>query len=97
MSKPHQFLRLGILLCWMLLTCGLGLVVQHTVAHAAAALPPGYSLTVTESASTMTYGGTPPSFQAQLTVPAGENPVSNPALFNFKIDSQDYAPDRYTS
>jgi hypothetical protein len=93
MSKRHQLVRFPLLLCWMLLTLGLGMVAQHHVAHAASSLPPGYSLTVTESTSTMTYSGTAPSFQAQLTVPAGENPLSNPALFNFIIDSQDYAPD----
>lgn len=93
MLKRHQFVRFPLLLGWMLLTCGVGMVVQHHVAHAAAFLPPGYSLTVTESTTTMTYSGAAPSFQAQLTVPAGENPLANPALFNFIIDSQDYAPD----
>jgi hypothetical protein len=96
MSKRHHRFRFSLLLCWMLLPCGWGMVAQHQIAHAAS-LPPGYSLTVTESASTMTYGGTAPTFQAQLTIPSGENPVSNPALFNFKIDAQDYGPDKYTS
>lgn len=94
LSKHHHLSRFSLLLCWMLLICGVGMVVQHTDARAASpSLPPGYSLTVTESTSTMTYGGTAPSFQAQLTVPAGENPLRNPALFNFVIDSQSYSPD----
>ncbi|HLV97213.1 MAG TPA: hypothetical protein VKT82_00930 [Ktedonobacterales bacterium] len=45
----------------------------------------------------MTYGGTAPNFQAQLTVPAGENPLKNPSLFNFMIDSQDYGADTSSS
>ena len=71
MNKRYHFVRFSILLCWMLLTCGVGIGVQHNIAHAAA-LPFGYSLTLTESTSTMTYSGTAPSFQAQLTVPEGE-------------------------
>jgi hypothetical protein len=95
MSKRQHLVRFSILLCWMLLTCGLGVFAQHQVAHAASAsLPPGYSLTVTESTSTITYGDTDLTITAQLTVPTGEHPLANPALFNFKIDSQDFGPDR---
>lgn len=92
MSKRHQLVRFSILLCWMLLACGVGIVVQHQLAHATS-LPPGYSLTVTESTSTMTYGGTAPFFQAQLTAPAGDNPLMNPSQFFFTVDSQSFAPD----
>ncbi|HEU5198859.1 MAG TPA: hypothetical protein VFU32_04440, partial [Ktedonobacterales bacterium] len=96
MSKHHRLFRFSILLCWMLLTCGVGIVVQHQVAHAAASLPPGYSLSVTESVSTMTYGDTAPDFQAQLTVPAGENPLMSPNHLFFTTSdtgSIPYAPD----
>lgn len=97
MKKRHQFVRFSLLLCWMLLTLGVGMFVQHNVAHAAASLPPGYSLTVTESTSTMTYGGAAPTFQAQLTVPAGDNPLTNPGQFFFLIDAQAYSPDGHAS
>ncbi len=92
MNKRYHFVRFSILLCWMLLTCGVGIGVPHNVAHAAA-LPSGYSLTLTESTSTMTYGDTAPTFQAQLTVPAGEDPLTSPAEFTFKIGTHSFAPD----
>lgn len=98
MRKCHQFFRFSILLGWMLLICGVEMGVQHHVAHAASpSFPPGYSLTLTESISTMTYGGTPPSFQAQLTVPTGENPVNPPNQFSFLIDSHPFGFDLYSS
>lgn len=97
MSKSHRLFRSSILLCWMLLTSGVGMFVQHPVAHAAAFFPPGYSLTLTESTSTMTYGGTPPSFQAQLTVPAGEIPVNPPNQFSFLIDAHPFGSDSNSS
>src|ERR1051326_8376074 len=92
MNKCHQFFRVSILLCWMLLPVGLGMVLlPHTAYAASPFLPPGYSLTVTESTSTITYGDTALTITAQLTVPAGEHPLANPALFNFKIDSKTLA------
>ena len=97
MRKLHQLFRFPLLLGWMLLIVGVGMVMQHPVAHAAPFFPPGYSLTLTESTSTMSYGGTPPTFQAQLTVPAGENPLTNPAQFTFQIDTTSFAPDGHTS
>lgn len=97
MSKRHYCFRFTLLLCWMLLTLGLGMVAQPHIAHAAASLPPGYSLTVTESTSTMTYGGSAPTIQAHLTVPEGEHPLANPALFNFKVGSRNFAPDSSSS
>src|ERR1051326_5108872 len=92
MSKDHWLLRFSILLCWMLFTVGLGIVGQHTVAHAAP-LPDGYALTITESTSAMTYGGTAPTFQAHLTVPDGDNPLQSPSQVFFTIESQGFAPD----
>src|SRR5690242_12057866 len=97
MSKRHRLFRSSILLCWILLTCGVGMCVQHTAAHAAAFFPPGYSLTLTESASTMIYGGAPPSFQARLTVPAGEIPVNPPNQFSFLIDAHSFGSDSNSS
>ncbi|HEY7126450.1 MAG TPA: Ig-like domain repeat protein [Ktedonobacterales bacterium] len=94
MSNRHHPTRFILTLCWMLLTCGVGMGVLHSAALAAApALPPGYALSVTESASTMTYGSTAPDVQAQLTVPAGDNPLTNPAQFTFQIDTQSFIPD----
>lgn len=95
MSKRHHLVRFSILLYWVLLICAVGMLVQHQVARAASAsLPSGYSLTVAESTSTITYGDTDLTITAQLTVPSGEHPLANPALFNFKIDSQDFGPDQ---
>ena len=94
-NRPH-LVRFSILLCWMLLTCGGGIGVPHNVAHAAA-LPSGYALSVTESTSSMTYGGAAPTFQAQLTVPDGDNPLQSPSQVFFTIESQSFAPDGNTS
>lgn len=99
LSKRHQLLRYSLRLSWMLLTLGVGMVAPHTEAFAAASFPPGYSLTLTESTSMMTYGGTPPTFQAQLMVPAGENPLMSPNQFFFTVDtgSTGYGPDSSAS
>jgi hypothetical protein len=97
MNKRHYLFRFAILLCWVFLTLGGGMVAQHQVAHAATSLPPGYSFTVTESTSTMTYGGTAPTIQAHLTVPDGDNPLTNPGQFSFKIDSQAFLSDGHDS
>ncbi|HEY7418698.1 MAG TPA: hypothetical protein VH593_26200, partial [Ktedonobacteraceae bacterium] len=98
MRTCHHPIRFSLLLGWMLLLCGVGSIAQHQVARAAApALPPGYALSITESASTMTYGGPAPNFQAQLTVPAGENPLQSPNQFFLLVDAQSVAADSSTS
>lgn len=96
MSKRHHLFRFSLLLGWMLLTGGVGMSVHHPVAHAAAFFPPGYSLTLTESISTLTYGDPLPAFQAQLTVPDGENPLMSPNHVFFTMSdsgSRAYDPD----
>lgn len=90
MITHKRFFRLGFLFCWFL-TVGFGVSGQHKTALAAT-LPPGYSLSITESASTITYSGAIPDFHAQLTVPTGDNPLTNPGQFTFLIDSQAFAP-----
>jgi hypothetical protein len=97
MGMFHHPIRFSLLLALLLITCGVGLVVSRPIAHAADFLPPGYSLSVTESASTITYGDTAPNFQAELTTPANDNPLTNPDNFNFVIGSQNFAPTGYTS
>jgi hypothetical protein len=97
MCKRHQLVRFSLLLGWLILTCGVGIGGLHTVAHAAASFPPGYALTLTESIATMTYGGAPPTFQAQLTVPAGEIPVNPPNQFSFLIDAHPFGSDSNSS
>jgi hypothetical protein len=98
MRKRHHSIHASILLGWLLLTLAAGIVVQQHMARAAApAFPPGYNLTVTESANTITYGSTAPDVQAQLTVPPGDNPLTNPGQFYFMIDTQAFIPDGHSS
>lgn len=47
-------------------------------------------LTVSESASTMTYGGTSPSFRASLTPPADDPPVTGVTPYYFTIGSTNF-------
>ena len=50
-----------------------------------------YTLTVTESAPTMTYGDPSPTFRATLTPPADDPPLAGNTPFYIAIDSTDYA------
>jgi hypothetical protein len=68
---------------------GIACFTQHKTALAATHVS-GYQITVTESAPTMFYGESSPSFRAVLTVPAGESPISNLANFFIQIDGQGY-------
>ena len=84
MITNKRLSRLGFLFWIFIIGCG---YFAHPTTASAATLPPGYQMSVTESASTMTYGGVFPDFQAQLTVPT-DDPLTNPNNFYIMIDSQ---------
>src|SRR5579859_4713602 len=58
---------------------------------AAAAIPSGYQITVTESATTMAYNGQSPNFRASLTVPAGDPGPVSADTFSLLVDDQPYS------
>lgn len=73
MIVSKRFLRFTSLLVWLV---GLGAAAFFPVSTALAAPSAnGYSLTLTESTSSMYYGNLSPTFQAFLTVPANEPPM----------------------
>jgi hypothetical protein len=89
MNAKKILFRLGfIFFCTFIAV--LGCFFQHKPALAATHVS-GYNITVTESAPTMYYGETSPSFDAKLTVPDGYPPINNPGDFYIMVDSQSYA------
>ena len=64
MITNRRLFRAGCILSWLFLI-GFGLFVQHKTALAESP-PSGYTITVSESASSMTYGSLAPNFQASV-------------------------------
>lgn len=73
MNLSKRFVRFSTLLVW-LVSLGAGAFFPGSVALATPHSD-GYSLTLSESASSMYYGTVSPTFQAFLTVPANEPPM----------------------
>jgi hypothetical protein len=58
--------------------------------HGVVAATTTYKLTVTESSSTMTYGGTSPTFRAYLTPPSDDPPLAGNTPFYIRVGSTSY-------